>query len=94
MLGNASEWILDWMDDGDDHSWCSEGCTDPEPREGARPILKGGSVTGCGPENGIKGTRISSRYRLNDDTGNSGTGIRCVRPAVAPVTIPDVDGGS
>ena len=89
MLGNAHEWVLDWMDDGDDHSWCSEGCTDPEPREGKRPILKGGGVTNFG----IEGTRISSRRRLNDAGGNGGTGIRCVRPAVAPNDIPDVDGG-
>jgi formylglycine-generating enzyme required for sulfatase activity len=90
MLDNAHEWVLDWMDDGDDHSWCAGGCTDPEPREGARPILKGGGVTGFG----IAGTRISSRRRLNDDTGNGGTGIRCVRSAVAPNDIPDLDGGS
>ena len=94
MLDNAHEWVLDWMDDGDDHSWCSAGCIDPDPREGARPILKGGSVTGCGPGNGIKGTRISSRCRLNDDSGNGGTGIRCVRPAGAPASIPGVDGGA
>ncbi len=94
MLDNAHEWVLDWMDDGDDHSWCAGGCTDPQPREGAKPILKGGSVTGCGPGNGIKGTRISSRCRMNDATGNGGTGFRCVRPAVAPVTDAGVDGGS
>ena len=90
MLDNAVEWVLDWMDDGDDHSWCSEGCTDPEPREGARPILKGGGVGGFG----IKGTRISTRNRLNDENGHTFTGFRCVRPATDKVpAIPDVDGG-
>ena len=37
MNGNAMEWVLDWMDDDDDHSWCAMGCTDPEPTTGARP---------------------------------------------------------
>ncbi len=91
MLGNAGEWVLDWMDDGDDHSWCSGGCTNPEPREGAIPILKGGSVGSFG----IKGTRISARNRLNDGAGHSFTGFRCVRPATGKVPdIPNVDGGS
>ncbi len=90
MLDNAHEWVLDWMDDGDDHSWCAEGCTDPDPREVARPILKGSGVTAFG----IAGTRSSSRRRLNDDTGNGGTGIRCVRPAAAPAAIPGVDGSA
>ena len=91
MLGNASEWVLDWMDDGDDHSWCSEGCTDPEPREGAIPIMKGGGVATFG----IKGTRISARNRSDDSSGRSHSGFRCVRPASGKVpAIPGVDGGS
>ena len=89
MLDNAGEWVLDWMDDGDDHSWCAGGCTDPDPTEGEKPILKGGSVGSFG----IEGTRISARNRLNDENGHSFTGFRCVRPAVAPVVDAGVDGG-
>ncbi len=89
MLDNAHEWVLDWMDDGDDHSWCSAGCIDPDPREGEIPILKGGGVGGFG----IEGTRISARNRLNDDSGHTSTGFRCVRPATAPTADAGVDGG-
>ena len=89
MIGNASEWVLDWMDDGDDHSACAPSCSDPMPTEGAKPILKGGGVV-----TGSEDIRISARYRLNGDSGNQGTGFRCVRKD-EPYTLPDsgTDGG-
>jgi formylglycine-generating enzyme required for sulfatase activity len=89
MLGNASEWVLDWMNDGDDHSACADGCSDPGPTGGAKPILKGGGVV-----TGSEDIRISARYRLNDDSGNQGTGFRCVRRD-EPYAPPDsgTDGG-
>ncbi len=74
-MGNAHEWVLDWMYDDDDHSAIVNGTVDPMPTSGERPILKGGAVG-----SDYTTTRISSRYLLNDDSGNMNTGVRCVRP--------------
>jgi formylglycine-generating enzyme required for sulfatase activity len=80
MYANAAEWVLDRMDGTDDHSWCSDGCTDPAPRQGEKPILKGGSVS-----RGSDYTRISKRWILQSypEDGMSYTGIRCVRSTVS-----------
>jgi formylglycine-generating enzyme required for sulfatase activity len=88
QLGNANEWVLDWRDDFSDHSWCEDGCTDPEPTTGERPIMKGGAVY-----SNFKDTRISSRKVLNDATGNESTGVRCVRPDTPVNPDGGTDGG-
>jgi len=86
MYGNAYEWVLDRRDDGDDHSWCAEGCTDPSPREGANYILKGGSV-----ETPASDTRISASGASTTGNGAPTTGVRCV---LSPITFDDPpDGG-
>jgi formylglycine-generating enzyme required for sulfatase activity len=77
MLGNAEEWVLDWADDTDDHSWCAAGCTDPVPRQGEMPVLKGGGVVSYP---GYVMTRISARYIPDGAGGSSDSGVRCVRP--------------
>jgi formylglycine-generating enzyme required for sulfatase activity len=77
MLGNAEEWVLDWASDSDDHSFCAAGCTDPQPRQGQMPVLKGGGVASYP---GYVMTRISARYIPDDENGRSDTGVRCVRP--------------
>ena len=82
MYGNANEWVLDWKDDDADHSWCSEGCEDPAPREGLRPILKGGSM-----RTDAHDTRISNR-RGSDIDGWGVSGVRCVR---SPISFGETD---
>ena len=82
MYGNASEWVLDWQ--SDDHSWCSEGCTDPPPRAGPLPVIKGGSVG-----------EVASKTRISSHTGATPWallwgGVRCV---LSPVSFEDVDAG-
>ncbi|HUT78788.1 MAG TPA: SUMF1/EgtB/PvdO family nonheme iron enzyme, partial [Polyangia bacterium] len=62
MYGNAFEWILDRKNDGDDHSWCAEGCTNPPPTEGDQVIAKGGSVDSTAYYTRIS-ARISSSYK-------------------------------
>jgi formylglycine-generating enzyme required for sulfatase activity len=80
MCGNAAEWVLDRKDEiNGGHAWCAEGCTDPEPRDGAMPIIKGGGTMSSLPE-----TRISSRVTLGFVTQSQedrDTGVRCVLPA-------------
>ncbi len=93
MYGNASEWVLDWMDDGDDHSWCADGCTASAPRTGVCPILKGGGVDGRPKETRISNRRLIGNGPDDCDRSHRSGGIRCVRSAgVAP---PDagIDGG-
>jgi formylglycine-generating enzyme required for sulfatase activity len=89
MYGNAFEWILDRKSAGDDHSWCLEGCTDPTPREGTYPVLKGGSVGTSATT-----TRISNRIG-GDPNGGPYTGVRCVLSPIVFSDVPDsgVDGG-
>jgi formylglycine-generating enzyme required for sulfatase activity len=80
MTGNAAEWVLDRKDEiNDGHTCCAEGCTDPEPRDGAMPVIKGGGTMSSLPE-----TRISSRVTLGFVTQSQedrDTGVRCVLPA-------------
>jgi hypothetical protein len=80
MTGNSAEWVLDRKNEiNDGHTWCAEGCTDPEPRDGAMPVIKGGGTMSSLPE-----TRISSRVTLGFVTQSQerrDTGVRCVLPA-------------
>lgn len=80
MYANAAEWVLDWISSSTDHSWCADGCTDPAPRQGARPLLKGGSLRLDWQE-----TRISARFTLQNqpEDGTRWTGVRCVRSPVS-----------
>jgi formylglycine-generating enzyme required for sulfatase activity len=78
MTGNAAEWVLDRKDyaNNDGHGWCAEGCSDPEPQEGAFPIVKGG-----GTLSSLPGSRISAREMIWVDGENDrDTGVRCVSP--------------
>jgi formylglycine-generating enzyme required for sulfatase activity len=88
MYGNAAEWVLDWRDESGDHSACAEGCTDPAPGSGERPIIKGGSVAQNWPD-----TRISHRHVFDGqfpDLGTRFAGVRCVS---SPVSFDEPDGG-
>ncbi len=87
-MGNATEWVLDWMDDDDDHSAIENGTLNPAPSDGELPIIKGGSV-----RNDYETTRISSRDRLDAPDGNKNSGVRCVRPDVPPDSEGGSDGG-
>ncbi|MCP4605545.1 MAG: hypothetical protein GY847_34325, partial [Proteobacteria bacterium] len=81
LMGNAAEYVLDWRDEsGGDHSWCANGCTDPEPRTGELPILKGGGVALSFYSVGDM-TRISARFVPMNERGGNYIGVRCVRPA-------------
>jgi formylglycine-generating enzyme required for sulfatase activity len=77
MTGNAAEWVLDRKNEiNDGHEWCAEGCSDPEPQEGAFPIVKGG-----GTLSSLPGTRISAREMIWVGGGNDrDTGVRCIVP--------------
>jgi hypothetical protein len=83
MYGNALEFVLDKWDEGDDHSWCADGCVDPAPQEGEWYIQKGGAVWTFG-----EWTRISARV-LTGLGEMRASGARCVRPAPPD----DLDGG-
>jgi iron(II)-dependent oxidoreductase len=87
MYGNAAEWVLDWRDEYDDHSACADGCTDPAPTAGEKPILKGGTVALPASV-----TRISSRLLLEGvgDYQKGWTGVRCVR---SPIGFEEADAG-
>ena len=87
-MGNAHEWVLDWMDEDADHSNIVDGTQDPEPSTGERPITKGGSVG-----SDYETTRVSSRYSMDGPDGNKSTGVRCVRPDVPANTDAGIDGG-
>jgi hypothetical protein len=82
MYGNAAEWVLDHKDA--DHSWCADGCTDPPPRIGDGPLLKGGGVS-----TEARTTRISYRMGTLGSPG-SASGVRCVS---SPVDFVLSDGG-
>lgn len=86
MYGNAAEWVADWMGDDSDHSSCIDGCTDPPPGEGPRPIMKGGSV-----QQDPEYTRISARYdSYAPEIAVPYAGVRCVR---SPVSFDGPDAG-
>jgi hypothetical protein len=77
----------------EDHSWCADGCVDPEPRPGERKVLKGGGLAFGG-----EFTRISARKEFwNEGSGyNSAfgyTGVRCVRPATEDLPDAGPDSG-
>lgn len=84
MYGNAGEWTAD--EAGADHSWCADGCTDPEPvsvEYTDEHIFKGGDVASLAHQ-----TRISNRSVSL--YGGGRTGVRCVRP---DEPLPDTDAG-
>ncbi len=88
MYGNAREWVLDHgmpqaPAPSENHSWCSQGCSDPRPRKGEAGIMKGGSVRDSRLE-----TRISHRDTYNDNSPQSWIGVRCVSSPVDHV-LPD-----
>jgi formylglycine-generating enzyme required for sulfatase activity len=82
MYGNAVEWVLDHKDA--DHSWCADGCTDPPPRIGDGPLLKGGGIS-----TEARTTRISDRMGTLGSPCSS-CGVRCVS---SPVDFVLSDGG-
>jgi formylglycine-generating enzyme required for sulfatase activity len=86
MYGNAYEWVLDKRDDGDDHSWCADGCTDPTPTTGEHHIVKGGSIWSSAFY-----TRISARTAGSNPQGGPHTGVRCV---LSPITFDDPPDGA
>lgn len=73
LYANAWEYVLDWIDE--DHSWCEDGCIDPEPTAGDYPIIKGGSVKTFAVK-----TRISQRSWVTDPMPSGRFGVRCARP--------------
>jgi len=81
MYGNAAEWVLDRKDA--DHSWCANGCTDPAPRQGEAPFMKGGGI-----RTDATMTRISARYQRDVQGPASYSGVRCVSSPVQHV-LPD-----
>ena len=88
MVGNAEEWVADKL--AGDHSWCADGCTDPPPTQGEKPIKKGGGICYDIARN-WPSIRISARP-TGSEQGKVCTGARCVRDD-EPVSDGGLDGG-
>jgi formylglycine-generating enzyme required for sulfatase activity len=89
MAGNAIEWVDDEL--AGDYSSYTDGCVDPEPMKGGRPIFKGGAISD------VTKTHLRiSRRSFSEIDWSCTAGIRCTRddaPYGPPANDAGIDGG-